>query len=123
MKDGSCRREPWKREIQILNVDRNETFVFTGEDVYPYVIVSHQFVPPFPLNFRGDDIIPPIVDWRFHADGVFGLGCYSEYKLKPPRAAFYKSSKILSFGLLLDEEDPHIDINHVSGAHSPFSPR
>ena len=45
-------REPWKREIQIFNIERNETFVLHGEDVYPYVIVSHQFVCIFLLTLQ-----------------------------------------------------------------------
>ena len=94
--------EPWKREVQIFNQIRNETFVLPGEDVYPYIVVSHE----------NDDIIPSIIDWRNYADGILGLGSFDECNLKSPRTAFYKSARIYSYGFLLDEEDPRVDVNH-----------
>ena len=110
-------REPWKREVQIFNQIRNETFVLPGEDVYPYIVVSHEFHLYIYLISRNDDIIPSIIDWRNYADGILGLGSFDECNLKSPRTAFYKSARIYSYGFLLDEEDPRVDVNHFDGMH------
>lgn len=67
---------------------------------------------------RNEISAPPLVDWRFKAGGVFGLGLAGS---KVTTATLSQYLKISGLGFSLNRNDPHLDLDHYDRVYLALS--
>ena len=101
--------ESWRKSLIIMNERRNSTREIPFISVTPYKLKSSTSVCFFVIICRNEITAPPLLDWKYKAGGIFGLGLAGS-KISTGSLAQYL--QISAYGFSLRDDDPYLNLDH-----------
>ena len=109
--------ESWRKSLIIMNERRNSTREIPFISVTPYKLKSSTSVCFFVIICRNEITAPPLLDWKYKAGGIFGLGLAGS-KISTGSLAQYL--QISAYGFSLRDGDPHLNLDHYESKYSIY---